>query len=162
MTTQPTAAASDAISAMKRARILAQYMKDLSFENPGAPDLFRSSRKTIPPELKLEIRVEVRPVNALEGLFESVLNLEATSSRASKAEYLVELSYAGLALVKDIEPERADWALRVEIPQLLFPFVRNMVAELTRDGGHQPLLLWPIDFAKAYLEKVGTQGATGQ
>lgn len=160
MITQPTLPLSDAVSAKKRIGILAQYVKDLSFESPGVPGLFRQPRKTVPPEIKLGIRVDVRPVDALEGLFEIVLNLEATASRDSKTEYLVELSYAGLASVKDIEPARADWALRVEIPQLLFPFVRNMVAELTRDGGHQPLLLWPIDFAKAYLEQVGTKGTT--
>lgn len=123
--------------------INAQYIKDLSFENPNAPN---SLRQTAPPAV--EINVDVKAQGVGPDNYEVVLNINATAKVENDTLFLVELSYGALVTVRNVPQEVLTSVVLVETPRLLFPFARNIVAETTRDGGFPPLMINPIDFAE--------------
>lgn len=133
--------------------ILAQFVKDLSFENPGAAMQLPQTK----PQIQVSIDVQVRPLGAEQ--FEVALRsmIEAKSGEASV--YVVELVYAGAFLLKGLPPEAQQPFLLIECPRLLFPFARRIIADVTRDGGYQPLMLDPIDFAGLYRTQMERQRA---
>lgn len=137
-----------------------QYVKDLSFENPNAPETFAALSKT-PPEI--QVNIDVRPAHLSERLYEVVLTLRVTANVTQKPAFLVELDYAGLAAVGGSVPE-ADMEplLLAEVPRHLFPFARSVLATVTREGGFPPFLLTPINFQQFYLQhKKGSMAAAG-
>ena len=119
-----------------------QYVKDLSFEVPGAPDIFVQMKQQ--PEVAINLDVNARQV--AQGSFEVVLSIRAEAKTAGKAAFIAELDYAGIFTLNSIPQELVEPVLLVEAPRLLFPFARNIVAEITRDGGFPPVMLQPIDF----------------
>ena len=123
--------------------INAQYAKDLSFENPRAPQSLIQQKA--PPEVSLEIDVKAR--NLAPELYEVLLTISADAKVEGEPVFIVQLTYAGVVTVKNA---KADDVLNdmifVETPRLLFPFARNIIATATRDGGFPPLLVNPIDF----------------
>jgi preprotein translocase subunit SecB len=133
--------------------ILAQFVKDMSFENPGAALQLPQAK----PQIQVSIDVQVRPLGADQ--FEVALRsmIEAKSGEASV--YVVELVYAGAFLLKGLPPEAQQPFLLIECPRLLFPFARRIIADVTRDGGYQPLMLDPIDFAGLYRSQMERQRA---
>jgi preprotein translocase subunit SecB len=122
----------------------AQYIKDLSFENPRAPHSLRP--QTTQPQV--EINVDVRAQNLGPNTFEVVLTIKSSAKIQDEALFLVELAYAGVVTVHNVPQELLSAAVLVETPRLLFPFARNIIAETTRDGGFPPLMINPIDFAE--------------
>jgi preprotein translocase subunit SecB len=122
----------------------AQYIKDLSFENPRAPQSLRP--QTMQPQV--EINVDVRAQNIGPDTFEVVLTIKSSAKIQDEALFLVELAYAGVVTVRNVPQEFLSSVVLVETPRLLFPFARNIVAETTRDGGFPPLMINPIDFAE--------------
>ena len=129
--------------------IQTQYVKDLSFENPSAPDRPPEAERS--PQITVNVQVEARRLN--ETNYEVTLQVTAHAQHEQKPVFLVELSYAGVFTFIGIPQEAMEPALLVECPRLLFPFARRIVADVTRDGGFPPLLLAPIDFLALYRSR---------
>lgn len=140
--------------------VLGQYVKDLSFENPGVASPQQMQQR---PQIQVSIDVQVRPI--ANDQFEVSLrtNIEAKSGEATA--YVVELVYAGMFSLRNLPPEGQQPFLLIECPRMLFPFARRIIADVTRDGGYQPLMLDPIDFSglyRAQLERQRAAQASGQ
>ncbi|MCC7271485.1 MAG: protein-export chaperone SecB [Alphaproteobacteria bacterium] len=134
--------------------INAQYIRDLSFENPNAPQIMAEMRQ--PPQIEVKVDVKVR--NLAEHVFEVVLAMSATAKVAEKTAFVVELEYgAVVTLAADLPQEHVGAVLLIEIPRMLFPFARQIIGDATRDGGFPPLLLNPIDFADLYRRQQAQQ-----
>ena len=129
--------------------IRAQYVKDLSFENPSAPG--RTAEAERSPDISVNVQVEARRLD--ETTFEVTLQITVNARHEEKPTFLVELSYAGLFTFIGIPQDAIEVALLVECPRLIFPFARRIVADVTRDGGFPPLLLAPIDFLALYRDR---------
>lgn len=122
----------------------AQYVKDLSFENPRAPQSL-IQQKTQP---EVQLGVDVKARNLGPDLFEVVLTLNAKATAENETVFVVELAYAGVVTAKADDQNLMPFLILVETPRLLFPFARNIIAGATRDGGFPPLLINPIDFTE--------------
>jgi preprotein translocase subunit SecB len=121
----------------------AQYIKDLSFENPRAPHSLMQQKE--PPEVQLGVDVKAQSLG--QDVYEVVLTVSANATTAGEAVFVVELAYAAVVTVRNTPQELLAMLLLVETPRLLFPFARSVVATATREGGFPPLLLHPVDFA---------------
>ena len=121
-----------------------QYLKDLSFESPRAPQTLMTQREA--PEVNLTADVKARSLGP--DVFEVVLNMGAHAKQKDDPVFVVELSYAAVVTVKDAPAELVPLLVFVETPRILFPFARAIIAGATRDGGFPPLLINPIDFAE--------------
>ncbi len=132
-------------------RMLAQYVKDLSFENPG---LFAAQgQSAAAPEIELGIDVRVEPGPPEQGIFSVELKLSARAKRQETVVFIVELVYGGVVQLQDARREDAEPMLLIETPRLLFPFARRIIADITREGGHPPLMIDPIDFVGLYRQQ---------
>lgn len=130
--------------------INSQYIKDLSFENPDSPASF--TKVNAAPKIDLTLDVQVKKVE--EDNYEVVLKVNSKATHDGTTLFIVELSYAGLFSVKDCADEaQKEQLLLIYCPNLIFPFARRVIADLTRDGGYQPLMINPIDFASLYLQQ---------
>ncbi len=133
-----------------------QYVKDLSFENPRAPQVFVPSNQ--PPQVQVNVDVGARQVG--DNVYEVTLTLNAEAKAGNDPVFLVELTYAGLFTVPALPAEHLRPLLLIECPRLLFPFARAIVADATRDGGFPPLMINPIDFAALYRRQSQDAAAT--
>jgi len=134
--------------------MIAQYVKDLSFENPNAPGIYQQQ---VQPQIDVQFHISVAPV--AEDVHEVSMKIEVRAQGDANATiFAVELVYAGLFGARNVEPEALSPFLYAEAPRLLFPFARRVVADVTRDGNFMPLLLDPIDFGAMYLQQA--QAAT--
>ena len=129
-----------------RIQAIGQYIKDLSFENPGAPAGL-SQR----PAIELNVDVHARRMDTEH--FEVELRLRVTAKAEDKPLFLLELSYGGLFQIQNMPDEVLQQVLLIEAPHLLFPFARRIVADVVRDGGMPPLMIEPIDFMALYRAK---------
>ena len=130
--------------------IHAQYVKDLSFESPTAPDCFV---KTLgQPDVQIGVNVTAKRIN--ETLFEVELMLTATAKIEERILFVTELSYAGLMSATNLSEDNIQPLMMIEGPRLLFPFARAIMSNTTRDGGFLPLNLNPIDFVALYQNNV--------
>ena len=143
-------------SAVPAIRVMGQYIRDLSFENPNAPDSLRPGNQ---PSIDMSVDVRARSVN--EEVFEVELVIAAKAQRDDVAMFVAELTYAGLFQVQNLDERAREPFLLIECPRLIFPFARRILADVTRDGGFPPLMLEPVDFAALYRRQVAgqTQGA---
>jgi preprotein translocase subunit SecB len=130
-----------------------QYTKDLSFEVPGAPEIFLSLREQ--PRVDLSLDVQARPVpGQAPNVFEVTLQIRADAKMRETSCFIAELIYCGVFTL-NVPQEHVEPVLLVECPRLLFPFARNILAEVTRDGGFPPVLLNPIDFVALWQSRRG-------
>jgi preprotein translocase subunit SecB len=132
-----------------------QYIKDLSFEIPGAPQSFLEMQGKNP---EIPIHVDVNVSNVGANAFEVVLHLKVEALLEDKALFILELAYAGVFTL-NLPEEQMHPVLLIECPRLLFPFARNIVADMTRDGGLPPLLLQPLDFVQLYRARAEEMNA---
>ncbi len=130
--------------------IMAQYIKDLSFENPHILKTLSDPKGTAP---QISINVQVQANGIGEKTFEVSLVIEAKATNNDAPAFLIELTYAGVFTLNGVPEDILKAYLLIECPRLLFPFARNIIADVTRDGGMQPLLLNPIDFAELYYQQ---------
>jgi len=133
-------------------RVLAQYVKDLSFENPLAAAAARSADNQ--PVIDMGVEVKSRPVGSDGNVYEVDLRIHVTAKRGAETLFLADLVYAGLFQFVNVRADDVELLLWVECPRLLFPFSRQLLAEITREGGYPPLLINPIDFSPLYQAEV--------
>jgi preprotein translocase subunit SecB len=136
-----------------------QYTKDLSFELPGAPGIFTQMRQ--PPHVAINLDVQVQRIEEGGNVFEVALAIraEGTLTQPTSAEdkppvvFIADLVYAGVFTLNNVPENQQEPILLVECPRLLFPFARNILADVTRDGGIPPVLLGPIDFVGLWQQR---------
>jgi preprotein translocase subunit SecB len=139
-------------------RVVAQYIKDLSFESPNVHKLLDGPGEA--PNLRVEVNVNASKVNATS--FESVIHFKAEATNKAGTIYDLELAYAGMFHVESLPEAALEPFLLIDCPTLLFPFVRRLVADLTREGGFPPLLLDPINFANLFTKRQQERAAQDQ
>lgn len=131
--------------------ILNQFIKDLSFEAPNSPKIFFEKIEEKP---NMEINLEVKSTPVNEKLFEVVLHIKVKNTLKNNVLYLVDLSYGAMAVLHVEDEEIRKNHLLKTIPSYLFPFVRSLVADLTKDSGFMPFVLQPINFDVLKAENV--------
>jgi preprotein translocase subunit SecB len=131
---------------------LAQYVKDLSVEVPNSPQVFQWQEQ---PRVDVQFNLMTNTVS--EDVHEVVIKIEVSTRSDSGVQFMVDLSYAGLFGVRNIPEDALGPFLLVEAPRLLFPFARQIVAEMTQNTGFPPLLLDGVDFGAAYVAQVQAQ-----
>jgi len=145
-------AATGAAPSMK---ILGQYLKDLSFENPNAPASLATQGE--PPEINISVNVNAK--NLAPTDYEVELHLEAKASRKDEPVFVADMLYAGIFRLENIPQEALSAIILVECPRMIFPFARVILADATRNGGFPPLMLDPIDFAGMFQRRMAEQQA---
>ncbi|GER02465.1 hypothetical protein JCM17846_01470 [Iodidimonas nitroreducens] len=138
------------------AAVLAQYVKDLSFENPNAAKTFQAMSNPDAPKPGMEVNVNVGARRMGDEAFEVELKINATSKLGDETAFAVELVYAGLFGARNLPENMVEPFLLVQAPHILFPFARRIIADTVRDGGYSPLMLDPIDFAGLYQQQRGS------
>jgi len=132
-------------------RILAQYTKDVSFENPNAPDSLRQGLQN--PAIELNVEVKGAPMD--DNTAEVTLMITAQAMRDQDVAFICELEYSGLFAFANVPPDQIQALILIECPRMLFPFARKIMSDLTQDGGFPPLMLEPLDFAALYRQQNG-------
>jgi len=135
--------------------VLAQYVKDLSFENPGAPNSLRGRDKS--PSININVNVNANPISDSE--YDVHLSITTKANADKDVLFAVELVYGGVFRIVGFPQEHMLPLLFVECPRLLFPFARQIIADATRDGGFPPLMLDPIDFFQMFQQRVAEEQA---
>lgn len=141
-------AAQAAEEAQAQFGILAQFVKDLSFESPHAPISLQSPGENP----KLQVNVQVQVLRHSDEVFEVDLMFETKAESDIGVIYNIELVYGGMFQATNIPDEYLTSVLFVDAPTIIFPFMRRVIADTTRDGGFQPLLVDPIDFAQLFQQ----------
>ncbi len=136
--------------------ILAQYVKDFSFENPNAPKSIVKGPGTAP-ELDIQVNVGARPI--AQNDYEVDLKIEAKAKSTDGVIFNLELVYSGLFRLMNIPQESIQPVVLIEAPRILFPFARQIVSDITRNGGYPPLMIDPIDFAALFRQNLTAQQA---
>ena len=126
--------------------INAQYVKDLSFEVPGAPGIFAQLQQR-PPEISIKVDVQARALET--DVYEVVLETRADCKSGEAVAFILELAYAGVFTL-NVAPQDVRPVLLIECPRMLFPFARQILSSTTLNGGFLPLMLGPVDFAALY------------
>jgi preprotein translocase subunit SecB len=132
-------------------RILAQFVRDFSFENPLAPESLRADAGGMQPQI--DIGVEMNARGRQDGLFEVDLKLSAQAKRGEAVAFHVELLYGGLFAITGVPQEELEPVLMIECPRFLFPYARRLISDVTAEGGFPPFQLDPIDFAGVYAAR---------
>ena len=146
-----------------------QYVKDLSFEVPGAPQIYSQLRGQ--PQVNINLDVQARRVQEGQSLFEVAIVIRAEAHEPNQGNgqsaavpatvFVAELTYAGVFTLNGLPDNAVEPVLLVECPRILFPFARNILADVTRDGGFPPVLLQPIDFVALWqARRAQAQGGT--
>lgn len=140
-------------------RVLGQYVKELSFRNPlGAA---AGQTHDVQPMIDMGVQVKSRPVGDAGDAHEVELCITVQTKRGDEPMFGVDLTYAGLFQFVNMKPDEQEAHIWIECPRLLFPFSRQIVADVTRDGGYPPLLINPIDFTPLYLNELKAREEQG-
>lgn len=143
--------ANNSESALPPLVVNGQYVKDLSFEVPGAPAIFADMQGQNP---DIPIHVDINAQQLHDNTFEVTLHLKIEARLPDKRPvFIVELAYGGIFTI-NVAPEHVQAMLLIECPRLLFPFARTIVADMTRDGGFPPLMIQPIDFVQLFRARM--------
>jgi preprotein translocase subunit SecB len=129
--------------------VIAQYVKDLSFENPNSPAVLQWQGQP-----RIDVQFNINAESAGEDMHEVILKIDVKAMSADKVAFQVELSYAGLFGLRNIPEDQIQPFLFAEAPRIIFPFARRVLSDAVRDGGFSPLMLEPIDFAALYLQQI--------
>lgn len=135
--------------------VLAQYTKDQSFENPRAPESLRTGLEAPAININIEIGRQMMEDDSVEV----TLMLRAEARRGEEVAFIAELEYAGLFAFQGINVEQIQPMVLIECPRLLFPFARQIMAEMTQNGGFPPIMLEPPDFAAMFREEMMRRAA---
>jgi preprotein translocase subunit SecB len=148
-----TDAATETNGASPSLNILAQYVKDFSFENPGAPRSLQARDKA--PAINISVNVNANPLSETD--FDVILSLNAEAKDGDKMLFNAELAYGGVFRVTGFPQEHMLPVLFIECPRLLFPFARQIISDATRNGGFPPLMIDPIDFAQMFSQRMAEE-----
>jgi len=152
----PAGAGGDAAGQQQQApprlSIVSQYVKDLSFENPRAPQAMQGGER---PEI--QIRVDTRGQHLDGDRYEAELQINVDAKAGGNTVFVCELNYGGLFAIANMPDNAVQPVLMIECPRLLFPFARRVIADATRDGGFPPLMIDPIDFLGLYRRRMQEQ-----
>ena len=146
---EPNGGGNGADNGQPQVSILAQYVKDLSVENPSAPQVYSWQ---VQPQLDVQFNLNV--AGAGEGTHEVTLKFDVSARSDNGVHFVVELSYGGLFALRNVPDEALPPFLMIEAPRLLFPFARQVSSDAVSSTGFPPLMLDPIDFASAYMAQV--------
>lgn len=138
------------------AGVISQYVKDLSVENPNAPECFQWQD---PPQVDVQFNIGARPIS--DELHEVELKTVITARAQAGTCYVVDLSYCGLIGMRNLDDAQSHAFIYAEAPRILFPFARRVLADAVRDAGFPPLLLEPIDFNGLYYDQLAARQAEG-
>jgi preprotein translocase subunit SecB len=141
--------------AMPQIGVLAQYVKDLSFENPNAPRSMAPSSQQ--PAINIQINVDASPMTDTD--VEVTLRLEGKAESQGMLLFGFELVFCGVFRIQNVPADSMQAVILIECPRLLFPFAREIIANVTRNGGFPPLLLEPIDFVSLYRQRLAAAQA---
>ena len=130
--------------------VLAQYVKDLSFENPNAPRSLQQQQAE--PQINIQINVNAKPL--AENDYEVELKIEGRAEVPGLVLFSFDLLYAGVFRIVNVPQENLPAIVMIECPRLLFPFARELIATAVRNGGFPPLMIDPVDFVSLYRQKV--------
>lgn len=133
----------------------AQYVRDFSFENPGAPEFFENGEE----DGTIDMHIGVDTEKLEGGIYEVGLLIRAEAAHGDKTQFLVELTYCGMFKLVNVPEDQTEEILRVQCASLLFPFARHIIADATRSGGYPPLLLNLVDFGTLYRKYHDEEGA---
>ncbi|MGQ4274317.1 protein-export chaperone SecB [Terrihabitans sp. B22-R8] len=136
--------------------VLAQYVKDFSFENPNAPNSLRAQGQS--PNIQVNVNVNARGLS--ENDVEVELKIEGRAGEGADTVFQFELVYAGAFRIENVPDDSKGAVALIECPRLLFPFARQIIADAVRNGGFPPLMLDPIDFAALYRQRVTAQAGS--
>jgi preprotein translocase subunit SecB len=153
--TGDTQASGDDVNNSRQIVMHAQYIKDLSFENPNAPSVLIEGAN----QPNVEITVNVGAQLLGDNQYEVTLNLAAKATVNDTALFLVDLTYAGLVSPQGTPDDEINALIMIEAPRLLFPFARAIISSCTRDGGFMPLNIQPVDFVAVYHHNLAQQAA---
>ena len=135
-------------------RILAQFTRDLSFENPNAPDSLRQGAEPPAIDMGVEMNAKGRP----DGYYEVDLKLNAKAARGGETVFQIELVYGGLFELQGFPEDQLELVLLIECPRFLFPYARRIISDMTAEGGYPPFHLEPIDFGAVYAAQRAQAG----
>jgi len=152
----PGASAPQGDANTPRATIVNQYVKDLSFENPNAYEVFKAFAGATP---KIDVAIDINGTKKSDDAYEVELKFTVTTQQDETSAFVIELVYAGLFAVQNMPEEAAQPFLHIQAPFILFPFARRVIADVTRDGGYPPLMLDPIDFSALYQQRMEVEAA---
>jgi|TARA_Y100000031_G_scaffold145262_1_gene177668 preprotein translocase subunit SecB len=138
--------------------IQSQYVKDLSFENPGAPGSLVATAE--PPDIQVNVEVQARPLQ--NEAYEVALHITASGKNGQTTLFVLDLTYGAVCRIVGVPKESLQPVLLVECPRMLFPFARRVLSDATRDGGFPPLMLNPIDFLSLYRQQQKNQAAAAE
>ncbi len=133
----------------------AQYIKDLSFENPQGPEVLVSMSDS--PQVNIDVNTSARAL--ADDVYEVTLFIRGEAKSEDKTVFIVELTYGGIITLHKVPEENVQPLLLIEAPRHLFPFARSIIADVTRDGGFPPLLINPMDFVALYNDAQTEQAA---
>ena len=141
--------------------LIAQYVKDLSFENPNSPAVYQWTEQP-----QIDINFNISNTQIADDVFEVAIKVSANAAGDQGVAFAVELVFAGLFGIRNVPEEQMRPFLYAEGPRLLFPFARRVLADAVQDGGFPPLLIDPIDFGALYMQQQqeiesASQGAAG-
>lgn len=133
------------------------YVKDVSFEVPGAPAIYSEN---VAPELQLNLNQRVQRLN--ENAFEVVLAVTLTCKAGDKVAYVAEVQQAGVFGLIGLDPQAVDGLLGSQCPNILFPYIRQLLSDLIQAGGFPPFFLQPINFDSLYAETLRQRAGQGE
>jgi preprotein translocase subunit SecB len=136
--------------------VLAQYVKDFSFENPGAPNSLAQGAKA--PDIQISVNVNARGIS--DNDVEVELKIEGQAGEGPDTLFRVEIVYAGVFRIFGVPQEQRGPLVLIECPRLLFPFARHLISDAVRNGGFPPLMIDPIDFATLYRQRMAKDAPT--
>jgi preprotein translocase subunit SecB len=136
-------------------QIMVQYVRDLSFENPGAPNF-----AGVQPEIGVNANVGARKLSDTD--YEVGLKFRIEAKSDEQVQFIAELEYCGVFRLLNIPEEEIRPVMLIEAPRQLFPFARRVLADATRDGGYPPIMLDPIDFLALYQQGQAAENAEGE
>jgi preprotein translocase subunit SecB len=138
-------------------QVVAQYIKDLSFENPNAPECLVGKW----PQPETAVQISLRHQHVGDGAYECAVHMRVEAKRKDdqRTAFILDISYGALVALHNIPKENHSPVLMVEVPKLLFPFIREIVADATTKGGYPPLFLSPVNFEALYISEVKRQQA---
>ncbi|MEA2872177.1 MAG: preprotein translocase subunit SecB [Hyphomicrobiales bacterium] len=140
----------EANQAPPQLNVLAQYVKDLSFENPNAPGSLQQQSQA--PKINIQINVNAKPL--AQNDFEVELKIEGRAEVPNLFLFSFDLLYAGVFKIQNVPPENVHAIVMIECPRLLFPFARETIATAVRNGGFPPLMIDPVDFVSLYRQRM--------